>query len=154
MEARILHIEKNGIAMVQFDVSDVQKLKDGQILSFSEQHEDTSAFDTSCIESCSVRIKSAILIYFHYVRLRNENTPAPFQNAVKKVAEELDISLSSVYDKFTRQIKCTASDFQNLLAKAYDGDITDFQKKLLDFTVNKIDESVIEKHLPKINQTL
>lgn len=154
MEIKILHIEQDGTAMVKFDLSAAQKLKDGQTLLVSEQHEEPYNLDTSCIASCSVRIRATILIYFYYVRLRSENSPAPFQNAVKNVAEELNISVSSVYDKFTRQIKCSATEFQNLLAEAYNGNITDFQKKLLDYAVNKIDANVIESYLPEINKIL
>ncbi len=161
MEIKVYHIEPDGTAMVKFDLSTAKKLKDGQTLVFQQNDEpffmqkQKAELDTSRIANCSTRVKAIILIYFYYVNLCDLKSPAPFQNSVKKVAEELEISLSSVYDKFTRQIKCTASEFQNLLAEAYNGDITNLQSKLLNYAVvNNTDSDIIKNYLPKINKIL
>lgn len=161
MKLKIFHIEPDGTAMVKFDEHTAKKIKQGQTLIFNKESgtsenpfivAEAFELDTSRIACCSSRIRSAVLVYFYYINMRKNKALSPFQSAVKKVAEESGISVPSVYDKLTRQINCNASEFQDILAEAYNGNISGLQTKLIHHAVNKFDEDVIENYLPEINK--
>lgn len=169
MELQIKHIEADGIALVKFDKQTAADLIRGghkHLLFFDNFDEETGftkpyitnyrktiiELDESRLEKCSARIYAAINVYFEYINNVDNGITSikALAEAVKETAYRKNVTVSSIYDKISRQLSISSSDFRTLLEKAYNGDVSALQDILRKHAVNASDKDIIDNYLPEI----